>query len=495
MPLPPARLIEETTIKRSNTLIFIPTYNERENVENMCRELLGLNLGADIMFLDDNSPDGTGQILDALAEKHPEVSVVHRPGKLGIGTAHQDGINRAYEMGYERLITMDCDFTHSPADVLRLVEASQGYDVTVGSRYMGENSLPGWNLFRRSLTKLGHGLTSRLLQLKYDATGALRVYNLKTIPRGLFGMVVSRGYSFFFESLFLMVRNGLKVREVPIVLPARTYGHSKMSIKEMFKSLQQLGTLSASTWSNPSQFRYVERGIIVDPKLVDPQGWDDYWKSKQRTSTFAYEVAAAVYRNLTLKGRLNHFIRKHFATHSKLLHAGCGGGQVDQDIQRDMHITPLDISVPALQLYQRNNPDTPEPKHGDILALPFEADTFDGVYNLGVMEHFTREQIDRILLEFRRVLKPGGKLLIFWPYQHATSVLLLNTVHYVLNDVLHKNVKLHPAEISLLKGRKQAESYIARAGFDFIDYYFGARDGLIQAVIVAQKPAVDRAPV
>jgi SAM-dependent methyltransferase len=353
---------------------------------------------------------------------------------------------------------------------------------------MEKNSLPGWNLFRRSLTGLGHLLTERLLKMQYDATGALRVYNLKTIPRGLFGMVVSRGYSFFFESLFLMVQNGLKVKEVPIVLPARTYGSSKMSMNEAFKSLRQLGSLYASTLSNPSQFRYVDRGVVVDPSLVDPQGWDEYWKSKQRTSTFAYEVAAAVYRHLTLKGRLNYFVRKHFAPHSKLLHAGCGGGQVDQDVQREMHITPLDISVPALQLYQRNNPDTPEPKHGDILNLPFESNTFDGVYNLGVMEHFTREQIDRIFQEFRRVLKPGGKVLIFWPYQHATSVLFLNTVHYILNDVLHKQVKLHPAEISLLKGRKQAEGYVERAGFEMVDYYFGARDGLIQAVIVAKKP-------
>src|SRR5687768_1765130 len=239
----------------------------------MCRDLLALNLGADILFLDDNSPDGTGRVLDGLAEKHPEVSVVHRPGKLGIGTAHQDGINRAYEMGYDRLITMDCDFTHAPADVLRLVHASEGYDVTLGSRYMEKNSLPGWNLFRRSLTGLGHLLTERLLKMQYDATGALRVYNLKTIPRGLFGMVVSRGYSFFFESLFLMVQNGLKVKEVPIVLPARTYGTSKMSMNEAFRSLRQLGSLYASTLSNPSQFRYVDRAVLVDPKLHDPQGW------------------------------------------------------------------------------------------------------------------------------------------------------------------------------------------------------------------------------
>ncbi len=103
------------------------------------------------------------------------------------------------------------------------------------------------------------------------------------------------------------------------------------------------------------------------------------------------------------------------------------------------------------------------------------------------MEHFTKEQINRIFLELKRILKPGGKVLIFWPYYHATSVLLLNTVHYVLNDMLHKDVTLHPAEISLIRGRKQAEEYVARAGLEMVEYYFGPRDGLIQAVIVARK--------
>src|SRR6266542_1373614 len=99
------------------TLIFIPTYNERNNVEEMAKQILALGLDADLMFMDDNSPDGTGEILDRLARTHQRVLVRHRPEKLGIGSAHLDGVRWAYDHGYDSLITMDCDFTHSPADV------------------------------------------------------------------------------------------------------------------------------------------------------------------------------------------------------------------------------------------------------------------------------------------------------------------------------------------------------------------------------------------
>ena len=151
--------------------------------------------------------------------------------KLGIGSAHQDGIHYAYEHGYDTLVTMDCDFTHQPADVQRLLEVAQasGTAVAIGSRYMERDSLPGWNLMRRSLTHLGHFLTTNLLRLPQDATGALRVYQLRAIPRELWTRVRSPGYAFFFESLFVLHRNGFAIQEMPIALPARTYGSSKMS--------------------------------------------------------------------------------------------------------------------------------------------------------------------------------------------------------------------------------------------------------------------------
>src|SRR5208283_350143 len=119
-----------------------------------------------------------------------------------------------------------------PSDIPTLLRHSSDADITIGSRYLEANSLPGWNLVRRMLTNLGHVLTVNMLGISGDATGAFRVYRLSTIPRELFDLVKARGYPFFFESLFIATRNNLSVRDVPIRLPARTYGHSKMSLHE-----------------------------------------------------------------------------------------------------------------------------------------------------------------------------------------------------------------------------------------------------------------------
>ena len=216
----------------------------------MHQQLRALPVDADLLFLDDNSPDGTGEVLDAIAAADPKTSIIHRTGKLGIGSAHQEGIAFAYREGYETLVTMDCDFTHSPADVLRLLAASADADVTLGSRYMKRGSLPGWNPMRRSLTWFGHFLTVRLLKMHHDATGAFRIYNLQKIPHAVFGLVRARGYAFFFESLFVLFRNGMRIAEVPIVLPARTYGTSKMSWREAARSGRQVFDLYAATKFN-----------------------------------------------------------------------------------------------------------------------------------------------------------------------------------------------------------------------------------------------------
>ncbi|MFN2509162.1 MAG: glycosyltransferase, partial [Chthoniobacterales bacterium] len=225
-------------MKAASLLIFIPTYNEMPNAERLCRELLGLDLGADILFCDDSSPDGTGELIDALAREFPNVRAMHRSDKLGIGSAHQEGIRYAYANGYDFIVTMDCDFTHQPADVQRLIEVAHtsGRPVSIASRYMERDSLPGWNLMRRALTHLGHFLTVKLLHLPQDATGALRAYRLGEIPQEVFDRVRSCGYSFFFESLFVLHRNGFAIAEMPIALPARTYGNSKMCLRETVRS-------------------------------------------------------------------------------------------------------------------------------------------------------------------------------------------------------------------------------------------------------------------
>ena len=480
----------------SKLLIFIPTYNEADNAERLCRELSALNLGADILFCDDGSPDGTGAIVDRLAQEYPRVQAMHREGKLGIGSAHRDGIRYAYAHGYETLITMDCDFTHQPADVQRLLALahSSGRAVAIGSRYLERDSLPGWNLMRRSLTRFGHFLTTNLLRLPQDATGALRVYRLDLLPEELFDRVRSRGYSFFFESLFVLHHNGFAIEEMPIALPARTYGSSKMSWRETWRSACRLLKLYWANFRHPESFLLsspVQPILGAEAPLEDPQGWDSYWTRGQEKSRRIYSVIASIYRRLAIRRSLNHFMRKHFAPGDRLLHAGCGSGQVDRELSQEMKITAVDISLPALESYRRNNPHAEAIRHGDILHLEGVAGgTFDGAYNLGVVEHFTQDQIVQILREMGRTVKPGGKVVIFWPHRRATSVFVLKLIHRVL-DLFHRKdgevVRLHPAEISLLESRAQAQAVVERAGFNLVEYYFGMRDLLVQAVVVGCK--------
>jgi dolichol-phosphate mannosyltransferase len=224
----------------AKTLVFVPTYNEKENVQKLCQEILALKLELDILFIDDNSPDGTGALLDELARSEPRVKVQHRSGKLGIGSAHRTGIGWAYQHDYLTLITMDCDFTHPPARIPGLVGLAAGADIVVGSRFLQKNSLPGWNPLRKFLNSLGHFMTATLLRLPYDATGAFRLYHLDRISPAIFERVTSPGYSFFFESLYILHRNGYRIKEMPISLPARTYGHSKMRIIDAWRSFQLL---------------------------------------------------------------------------------------------------------------------------------------------------------------------------------------------------------------------------------------------------------------
>jgi SAM-dependent methyltransferase len=155
-----------------------------------------------------------------------------------------------------------------------------------------------------------------------------------------------------------------------------------------------------------------------------------------------------------------------------------------------MKITAIDISRSALRIYRRNNPAAAAVEHASILDLPFAAASFDGVYNLGVLEHFTHEEIRDILAQFYLVLKPGGKVVIFWPHARATSVAVLGGAHWILNRVLKKPIVLHPPEISLLRSREWVEPFFRDAGFRLADYSFGARDFFVQAILLAEKPEV-----
>lgn len=221
-------------------------------------------------------------------------------------------------------------------------------------------------------------------------------------------------------------------------------------------------------------------------QLIEEE-WNTYWANKNKPVNFFYDKISWFYRKFIIRKILNHFIKKHFAHHWHVLHAGCGSGQVDVDLVNYLNITALDISPNALTIYKRIHGDKVRIMQGDIFHLPFEKEQFDGVYNLGVMEHFTEEEIHRILLELRRVLKSDGKLLILWPPTFGLTVFVLDSIHFVLNKILRQNIKLHPAEISRLKSKSDAIKTFQNAGFEVIEYYFGVKDIFTQAVIVCKK--------
>ncbi|MFC1595714.1 glycosyltransferase [Candidatus Margulisiibacteriota bacterium] len=471
----------------NKTVVLIPTYNEKENVEKLCSEILSLKLDLDILFIDDSSPDGTGDLLDRLAEKHPNVKVMHRTGKLGIGSAHLDGIYMAYDNQVETLITMDADFTHSPMKILDLLHEKDKYDLVIGSRYLFHKSLDEWNAVRKFMTMGGHLLTRTLLRMKYDASGAFRLYNINKIPREAFTMVTAQGYAFFFESLYILNVNKFSIHEVPIVLPARTYGHSKMTVKEIISTLKRLFETFLLTIVNRSRYKL---NLKANQQKNSPENWNKYWGGKKSGGgSGLYGAIAGFYRKYIIRRALNISISKYFTPNSKLLHAGCGSGQVDEDLHDRVSITALDISDSALELYKQynNNGKKIETIKGDVLKLPFKGESFDGVYNLGVMEHFTEPQIQQILSGFKHILKKKGKAVLFWPPEFGFSVIALKIVHFILNKILKKDIYLHPEEITRVRSKKQVKDLCEQSGLVMTDYYFGPRDLFTQAVVVLEK--------
>jgi ubiquinone/menaquinone biosynthesis C-methylase UbiE len=221
-------------------------------------------------------------------------------------------------------------------------------------------------------------------------------------------------------------------------------------------------------------------------KLVQ-QDWDIYWAEKDKAGNAVYDFLAGIYRRLIVKNILNYFVKKYFPPGIKVLHAGCGSGQVDVDIRKYVNITALDISENALKIYRRVNGEETKVIQGSIFSLPFSDESFDGLYNLGVMEHFTQDEIHKILIEFKRVLKPGGKMIILIPPVFGFTVFVLDSAHFILNKISRMKIKLHPDEITRIKSQKHAIDTFQKAGFKVIKYYFGMRDIFTQAVIVAEK--------
>lgn len=229
------------------TLVVIPTYNERENVEAIVLAVLAAGGdGTDVLVVDDASPDGTGALADALAEAHPgRVSVLHRRGKLGLGSAYLEGFRIALDRGYDAVCEMDADGSHDPSALpLLLAEAERGADLVIGSRRVPGGRVEGWGPHRHlmsggamTLSRLALGLKTR------DVTAGYRCYRAG-VARALLAMPIrSNGYAFQEETVFYAERMGFKVVEVPIVFRDRLLGRSKLTWREVLQFFAIIGRL------------------------------------------------------------------------------------------------------------------------------------------------------------------------------------------------------------------------------------------------------------
>jgi dolichol-phosphate mannosyltransferase len=212
-------------------IICLPTYNERENLEPMLREL-GRVLGSEdrVLVIDDNSPDGTGVRADELAQELDYVDVLHRERKEGLGPAYLAGFRRALDAGAELVIEMDCDFSHDPNDVPRLLEAAESADVVLGSRYVPGGGVENWNALRRFISAGGSLYARIILGVPVrDLTGGFKCIRRAVLEATDLDAIHSRGYAFQIELTYRALRKGFRVQEIPIRFIDRQVGGSKMS--------------------------------------------------------------------------------------------------------------------------------------------------------------------------------------------------------------------------------------------------------------------------
>ena len=219
-------------------LVVVPTYNERENLGVLLQALWLHCPDANVLVVDDASPDGTGDLADAIAVAEPRLQVLHRAAKTGLGTAYVDGFKIAIAQGFELVVEMDADLSHRPEDLPRLLEAASAADLVIGSRNIPGGAVVGWSAIRRMISRGGSLYTRLILSLPvHDCTSGFKCFRREALMALDLGTVRANGYGFQVEVNYLCHLAGLRIVEVPIIFPDRMRGHSKMSSKIVLEAM------------------------------------------------------------------------------------------------------------------------------------------------------------------------------------------------------------------------------------------------------------------
>ncbi len=218
----------------NRTIIIVPTYNEKGNIEMVYRKIFKATKACDLLIVDDNSPDGTGHIAEGIAKRDKRVFILHRTGKLGLGSAYVHGMKYALGKGYRNVIAMDADLSHDPVNLPRMLEKIQDYDLVIGSRYVKDGGMVNWNARRFLISQLANLYCRWMLGLtQADCSGGYKCYRVDLLRKIGMDNIFSPGYSFQVEILYRAIRNRARVLEIPIIFVNRHEGESKLSAREL----------------------------------------------------------------------------------------------------------------------------------------------------------------------------------------------------------------------------------------------------------------------
>lgn len=220
------------------TVVILPTLNERDNLQKILPRIIEISEVTFVIIVDDNSLDGSQEYFNTITSS--KLHVINRPTRLGIGSAHIDGLTYAINLDIDLVITMDADGTHSINDLIKMIKAPIDSDVLVGSRYLSGGEIVDWSIFRSTLTRIGHFATFLLFNSSIDMSSGLRRYRSHKIPLERFKINCPSDYSFFFTSLLVCKDEGLKIGQMPITLSNRMHGSSKMDFVQIKKGLTSL---------------------------------------------------------------------------------------------------------------------------------------------------------------------------------------------------------------------------------------------------------------
>jgi len=252
------------------TLIVIPTYNERENIASLIDDVRRAAPAADLLVIDDNSPDGTGALVDEIGARHPQARALHRPGKLGLGTAYVLGFRYAIEQGYDLVFEMDADYSHDPRYLPTFLQMAEHADLVIGSRYIPGGDTPNWSPLRKLISGGGNIFARTLLRIPVkDCTSGYRCYRTAALGRLNLDAIHAQGYAFQVEMAYTFWKSGYRVREVPIVFVDRRVGKSKMS-RTIF--IEGFTWVMRTRFTGDAAVRHSEETITAKLATLAPPG-------------------------------------------------------------------------------------------------------------------------------------------------------------------------------------------------------------------------------